>query len=115
MSTFDPMAAAVDWLDAYRAGSLTIVSMFSRNAVLECGCDGQTMLIGHTALAEYWYRRFTEKPAGELIDLQSDGNSIVVIYRVPGGSIRALLSFDEKGKIEHCRCGPINDALASAA
>ena len=28
MSTFDPMAAAVDWLDAYRAASLTIVSMY---------------------------------------------------------------------------------------
>ena len=60
------MAAAIDWLDAYRAASLTIVSMYSKNATLECGCNGQTILAGHTAIAEYWYRRFAEMPAGEL-------------------------------------------------
>jgi hypothetical protein len=27
MSTFDPMAAAIDWLDAYRAAFLSIVDL----------------------------------------------------------------------------------------
>jgi hypothetical protein len=112
MSTFDPMAAGLDWLDAYRAASLTIVGMYSKNAFLECGCGGQTVLIGHTAIAEYWYQRFTEKPMLELVDLQPQGEGVAVSYRVPRGIVNALLSFDENGKIKHCNCGPLNDASA---
>jgi ketosteroid isomerase-like protein len=37
MSSFNPMAAALDWLDAYRAADLSIVDMYAPNAVLECG------------------------------------------------------------------------------
>jgi hypothetical protein len=100
------MAAAIDWLDAYRAASLTIVSMYSKNATLECGCNGQTILAVHTAIAEYWYRRFAEMPAGELVELRPDADGVLVSYRVPCGLVHALLRFDPKGKIDHSRCGP---------
>jgi hypothetical protein len=112
MSTFDPMAAAVDWLDAYRAASLTIVSMYSGNAWLECGCDGQKELTGHQAIAEYWRLRFVEKPAGELVNLRPDGDAMVLSYRVPDGIVRTVLRFDHKGLIERSSCGPTSDDLA---
>ena len=39
--TFDPMAAAVDWLDAYRDGDIgAILNMYADDAVTECGCEG---------------------------------------------------------------------------
>ena len=47
---FDPMAAAIDWLDAYRAASLSIVDMYAEDASLECGCDGQKVLVDRTAV-----------------------------------------------------------------
>jgi hypothetical protein len=111
MSTFDPMAAAVDWLDAYRAASLTIVSMYSGNASLECRCDGQQVLTGPQAITEYWRQRFSQKPAGELVDVRPDGDAIVVSYRVPAGIVRALLRFDETGLIKQSSCGPTNNDL----
>ena len=111
MSTFDPMAAAVDWLDAYRAASLTIVSMYSGNALLECRCDGQQVLTGHQAITEYWRQRFSQKPASELVDLRPDGDAIVVSYRVPAGIVRAVLRFDETGHIKHYSCGPTSNEL----
>ncbi|WP_156795502.1 hypothetical protein [Bradyrhizobium icense] len=35
MSTVDPMAVAIDWLDAYRAASLSIVDLYASDAALE--------------------------------------------------------------------------------
>ena len=49
-----------------------------------------------------------EKPAGELVDLQHAGPDIVVGYRVPDGVVQALLRFDDVGKIERSRCGPLS-------
>jgi hypothetical protein len=112
MSTFDPMATAVDWLDAYRAASYSIVNMYSKTASLECECGGPKTLVGHTAIAHYWRERFEEKPAGELIDLRPDGDGVVLSYRVPDGVVQAFLRFDKSGKIEQSRCGPTNGGLA---
>jgi hypothetical protein len=106
MSTFDPMAAAVDWLDAYRAASLNIVGMYDESASLECECGGHKLLIGQAAITEYWRQRFAEKPAGALVDLQPNGAYTVVSYRVPDGVVQALLRFNETGKIAMSRCGP---------
>src|SRR5918999_4417769 len=99
MSSFDPMAAAIDWLDAYRAGSLSIVDMYDEAAALECGCNGQTTLCGRTAIAAYWRQHLVEMPAGELEDLQPEGNAIVVAYGVPDGVVRTELFFNDAGKI----------------
>jgi hypothetical protein len=100
------MAAAIDWLEAYRAHSPLIVDLYAEDAILECACGRQIVLIGHTTIAEYWRQRFVEKPAGELEDLRPDGSGIVVSYRVPDGIVQAILHFDESGKIKHSRCGP---------
>jgi len=42
MSSFDPMAAAIDRLDAYRAADLSIADLYAEDAALECGCDSQS-------------------------------------------------------------------------
>ena len=39
--SFDPMAAAVDWLDAYRTGDIeTILAMYADDAIVHCACGG---------------------------------------------------------------------------
>jgi len=39
MTPWDPMAVAVDWLDAYRAARINqIVGMHSPDAMIECAC-----------------------------------------------------------------------------
>jgi hypothetical protein len=105
MSSFDQMAAARDWLDAYRTASLSIVDLYSDTATLECDCDGQKVIAGRDALIQYWRLRFAERPAGGLADLQPDEAGIVICYRVPNGIVEARLNFDEAGKIDRSRCG----------
>jgi hypothetical protein len=107
VSTFDPMAAVIDWLDAYRAGSLSIVDSYTSDAVLECRCSGMEAVRGRDAITNYWARRFAERPAGELVDLQPIKNAIVVSYRVPDGLVQATLYFDGSGRIARSVCGPI--------
>jgi hypothetical protein len=106
MSSFDPMAAAIDWLDAYRAASLSIVDLYAEDAALECGCGGQKIIFGREAIAEYWRNRFIEEPAGELEELQPEGAAILISYRVSDGVVQAILDFDPEGRIERSRCGP---------
>jgi len=103
------MAAAIDWLDAYRAASLSIVDMYAEDASLECACDGRKVLVGRRAVTEYWKQRFVEAPAHELEDLQGDG--IAVTFRVPAGIVRAILNFEACGKIERSRCGTIAEIV----
>lgn len=57
-------------------------------------------------MTEYWRHRFDEKPAGELIDLRPDGESIIVAYAVPGDVVQAILTFDADRKIRRSLCGP---------
>ena len=107
MSSFDPMAAAIDWLDAYRAADLSIVDLFSSDAVLECGCHSDTMVTGRDALTEYWRQRFAEKPAGVLERLQISDGMILVSYAVPDGIVQASLKFHDAGQIIRSQCGPL--------
>jgi hypothetical protein len=100
---FDPMAVAIDWLDAYRAASISIVDLYADDGSLECGC-ASTALHDRTAITEYWLRRFVEEPAGELMDLQPLGENVVIRYRVPDGIVRAVLQFDDDGKISRSFC-----------
>ena len=78
MATFDPIAVAIDWLDAYRAASIVIVDLYADEAALRCGCDKSMELHGRAAITEYWRQNFVEKPAGELVDLQPLGDKVVV-------------------------------------
>jgi hypothetical protein len=112
MSSFDPMAAAIDWLDAYRAASIEIVDLYADGATLECCCGGMKVIAGRGALIAYWRQRFVHNPAGELEDLQPEGTGIGVSYRVPDGIVQVTLSFDANGKIERSRCGPTGEVVS---
>jgi hypothetical protein len=109
MSSFDPMAAAIDWLDAYRAASFSIVDMYAVDGAVECRCSGAKTLYGRAAINEYWRQRFADEPAGELIDLQIADGGIVVSYRAPYDVVQAFLRFDGEGKISHSRCEPTTE------
>jgi hypothetical protein len=105
MNSFDRIATARDWLDAYRAASLSIVDLYSDTATLECDCGGEKVITGREALVQYWRLRFAEKPAGDLANLQPDDAGVVVSYEVSDGLVEARLNFDETGKIERSHCG----------
>ena len=71
MRPCDPMAVAVDWLDAYRAARINqIVGMYSPNAMIECACGGRKVIHGLEAIAAYWQHRFIDSPAVEVEDLR---------------------------------------------
>ena len=106
MSSFDPMAAAIDWLDAYRDANLSIVYLYSPDAVLECSCDGHHMVTSRDALVAYWRQRFVQKPAGVLERLQISGKTIVVSHAVPDGIMQAKLMFNDAGLIVRSQCRP---------
>jgi hypothetical protein len=107
MSSFDPMAAAIDWLDAYRDANLSIVDFYSPDAVLECSCDGPRLVTSRGALVTHWRQRFLQTPAGVLERLQISGGMIVLSYAVPDGIMQAKLMFNDAGLIVRSQCGPI--------
>jgi ketosteroid isomerase-like protein len=108
MTPVDPMAVAVDWLDAYRAARINqIVGMYSPDAVIECACGGRKVIHGREDIAAYWRHRFNETPALELEDLQGDGGAVVISYRTSSGTVRARLDIAEDGMINRCRCGSV--------
>ena len=111
MNSFDPMAAAIDWLDAYRSASLSIVDMYHPDAALHCGCNGNTTLTGQRATLDYWRQRFLEKPAGDLNELSADNDQIVLSYSVPGGEVQAVLKFATNGQILRSDCAPLSSAM----
>ena len=107
MTPCDPMAVAVDWLDAYRAARIDqIVGMHSPDAVIECACGGRKIIHGQEGIAAYWRDRFIESPALELEELQTDGGAVAVSYRTSSGMVQALLDVTSDGLISRCRCGP---------
>jgi hypothetical protein len=113
MNPCDPMAVAVDWLDAYRDASLDqIVAMYSLDGVIECACGGHRKIIqGGEGISAYWRHRFLQIPALELEELQMDGGAVVVSYQTSGGIVQALLHIADDGLITHCRCGPVTRDL----
>jgi hypothetical protein len=105
---FDSLAAAIDWLDAYRGKSQDVVDFYQPDARLECGCKPVQRVRGTSALEAYWNNRFRTKPALELVDLQPTGaHAVRISYKTSGEVVSALLQFDpSSGKIEWQRCGP---------
>jgi hypothetical protein len=81
--------------------------LYAPDAALECGCNGQATVIGHS---EYWRQRFVEKPAGELQGLQMAGDMVVVSYEVPGGIVQATLEYNDAGQIVRSQCGPVYES-----
>ena len=109
MSSFDAMAAALDWLDAYRASDLSIDDLYTVDAQILCGCGGEKAMSGSLKRKSYWRARFIDKPAEDLIDLADCGGEIVAVtYRTPQDVVQATLSFDaDSGLISLHRCGPL--------
>jgi hypothetical protein len=105
--TFDPMAVAVDWLDAYRAGNVdAILNMYADDAVTECGCDRLTVT-GKAALRAYWQRRVREYPASELDDLGSHVDGALISYVQRDRVVSATMQFNAEGRIRRLRCGSL--------
>ena len=108
MTPCDPMAVTVDWLNAYRAArSDQMIALYSPDAVIDCACGGNKTIYSDEGIAAYWRRRFNESPALELLDLQVDGEAVVITYRTSGGLVEALLDITDDGLITCCACGPV--------
>ncbi|MBP2433982.1 MULTISPECIES: YybH family protein [Bradyrhizobium] len=107
--SFDPMAAAVDWLDAYRAGDIeTILGMYADDAMIHCCCGGAKTLTGREALRAYWVDRLRRYPAFELSDVQPSRDETLVSYFTSTGLVNAILAFNAIGQIRVLDCGPSN-------
>jgi hypothetical protein len=105
--SFDPMAAAVDWLDAYRSGDLkSILAMYADDAIIQCGCGGMKTIIGRHALRAYWVNRFRDYPASHLDNLQPSDDGTVISYITGRGAVSAVLAFNTAGHIVAVTCGP---------
>ena len=114
MSSFDPMAVAIDWLDSYRAAEPSIVDLYADNATLDCACDSAKKLTGRTAIAEYWRVRFGAKPAGELVGLDTVGDFVSVSFETKGDVVQAVFLLNEGGKILWSRCAPLHTICPTA-
>jgi hypothetical protein len=56
---FDPLAVAVDWLDAAKLGDLDgLLGLYDERATLECDCEG-VVLTGRQSLSAYWAPNLT--------------------------------------------------------
>jgi limonene-1,2-epoxide hydrolase len=107
--SFDPMAAAVDWLDAYRSGDLkTILRMYADDAVVECGCGGMKTITGKQGLRAYWQQRLKDYPASDLDDVRPAAEGALISYCASDTIIAAVLQFDANGQIALMRCAPSN-------
>jgi hypothetical protein len=105
--SFDPMAAAIDWLDAYRSSDLEpLLKMFADDAVIECGCCAMTSLVGKKAARAYWRQRFMDCAPSDLTDVQLIRDGAAISYRVRNGVVAANLEFNAKGKIAFLQIGP---------
>ena len=72
------------------------------------------VLVGKHALRPYWAQCFAERPALELEDLQPEGEDVALTFRTREGLVRAVLSFNDVGKITESRCGPATEIQTPA-
>ncbi|MBR0791782.1 nuclear transport factor 2 family protein [Bradyrhizobium manausense] len=107
--SFDPMAVAVDWLDAYRAGDIeSILEMYAEDAVVRCGCGSVKTITGREALRADWVDRIREYPAGTLDDLNPYDDGTILSYVTSAGIVNALFAFDAAGRIKELNLAPIH-------
>ena len=108
MIACDPTAVVLELLDAYRAGRINqIIEMHSPDAIIDCACEGCDIIQGQEGISAYWRGRFRASPALELIDLQVNGEAVVVTYRTSTGIVEALLDVANDGLITCYACGPL--------
>jgi ketosteroid isomerase-like protein len=110
--SFDPMAAAIDWLDAFRSGDLDFMeTMFADEAVIECACCASS-LTGKEGLRAFWQSRLGDCAPSELDDLQPSGEGVMLTYAMRNGSVAATLDFDSNGRITFLHCDLITAATS---
>jgi hypothetical protein len=114
--TFDPLAVAVDWLDAGRSGDLdALLDLYDEGATLECDCEG-VVLAGRKALSAYWEPKLSclSESAFSLNDMVLTSDGVQVDYQsYESKPLRIRFRFTPSGKIGHTSCGPVG--LQSAA
>lgn len=109
--SFDPMAAAVDWLDAFRSADLEcLANMFADKAVIECRCCCAASVTGEDDLRAFWERRLADCAPFELDDLQPSGDGVMLTYAMRGGLVAATLDFDAVGQIVSLQCDLVTPA-----
>jgi hypothetical protein len=102
--SFDPMAAAIDWLDAYRAGDIEgSLRMYADDAVVRCGCGGTKTITGKERLRAYWLERLREYPAFDLDNLQPTNVGTLISYVSRDGIVKAVLTFNASGLVARRR------------
>ncbi|MBR0872941.1 nuclear transport factor 2 family protein [Bradyrhizobium tropiciagri] len=108
--SFDPMAAAIDWLDAYRAADLeAIVSMHADSAVVYCKCCVSETIASRARLRAFWQERFLDDCVpSELRDIQPASHGTSISFVTPRGLTTAVLHFDADGKIANMEWGPLS-------
>jgi hypothetical protein len=108
---FDPLAIAVDWLDACRTGELSaLLDLYDEQATLECDCE-RVILGGRESIAAYWVAPKIESKlvsAVTLDDITLTGDGVQVDYqKYEGNPVRIQFRFSPSGKILHTSCGPL--------
>ena len=108
--TFDAMATAVDWLDAYRDGEIgVILKMCAEDVVVECRCGSMKTIAARERLRAYWERQIKDYPALDLDDIQSSNDEATISYLSRDGVVVATLEFNTDGRITFLRCGLRNN------
>lgn len=114
--SFDPMAAAVDWLDAYRAADIEfLLALHADDAVIFCGCGGMKTIAGKRAIQSYWSSRFNSHPSLLLEDIQPSPDGASLSYATNYGLVSASLMFNPQGRIATIICGPVLPACTASA
>ncbi|MBR1092068.1 nuclear transport factor 2 family protein [Bradyrhizobium manausense] len=109
--SFDLMAAAIDWLDAYRSGDIeAILRMCADDAAVHCGCGGAKTITGKEGLRAYWVERLREYPAFDLDNIQPTCVGTLISYVSRDGVVSAVLTFNASGQIASLAFGPSKDS-----
>jgi hypothetical protein len=107
---FDPLAVAVDWLEAGKLGDLDgLLGLYDEQATLECDCEG-VVLMGRQSLSAYWAPKLERKltAAFTLNNIAPTGDGVQVDYQsYEGKPVRIHFRFTPSGKIAHTRCDPL--------
>jgi hypothetical protein len=107
---FDPVAIAVDWLDAAQLGDLDgLLDLYDERATLECNTEGVT-LTGREALWAYWAPKLDSpsEDAFAIDDMVLISDGVQVDYQSGEGKpVRIHFRFTPSGKIEYTRCSSL--------
>lgn len=107
---FDPLAVAVDWLDACRRGDLDdLLGLYDERTTLKCDCEG-VVLTGLQSLSAYWAPKLESKLASAFIpdNMTPTSDGVQVDYQsYEGKPVRMHFGFTPSGKIAHANCSPL--------